>query len=230
MINKFIKVTPTLYRGSAPDISDIKKLKDNHNINKIVSLDKYQGNKIDKVCKLLNIEHLIISIDDKVSSILNLKSYNIKDLLEDNPNIFVHCHAGKDRTGFLIAYYKIKYQNVPYKKALKEAEDLGFGVLVDEKFNKVIEAFKKILKSVESKDINDANVVSENYQDKKMFDTCQVNSFSPFMESHELMPNYQEEEIHLQPITHHISELPNSGEFDYNAGQPGIRSEFYGRI
>lgn len=93
MINKFIKVTPTLYRGAAPDISDIKKLKDNHNINKIISLDKYQGNKIDKVCKLLNIEHLIIPIDDKVSSILNLKSYNIKDLLEDNPNVFVHCHA-----------------------------------------------------------------------------------------------------------------------------------------
>lgn len=128
---------------------------------------------------------------------------------------------GKDRTGFLIAYYKIKYQNVSYKKALKEAEDLGFGVLVDDKFGKVIEAFKKILKSAEVKDVNDADVVSENYQDKKMFDTCQVNSFAPFMESSELMPNYQKEEVH-QPIKQHNDyiQLPESGLFEYNEGQP----------
>lgn len=128
---------------------------------------------------------------------------------------------GKDRTGFLIALYKIKYLGKSYKKALKEAEDLGFGVNVDSRFGKIIQAFKNILKKCESKDTNDADVVSENYQDKKMFDTCQVNSFSPYMESSELMPNYQKEKVY-QPIKQHNDyiQLPESGMFEYNEGQP----------
>lgn len=95
MIDKFIKVTPKLYRGGAPDISDIKILKNKYDINKIISLDQFEGDKINQTCNDLNIEHLIIPINHNLSSITNLLRHNIKDLIEENSPTFVHCHARK---------------------------------------------------------------------------------------------------------------------------------------
>ena len=145
MIYKFIKVTPKLYRGSAPTIHDVIYLKKKYNINKIISLDEFDGNKINDICNKLNIEHIIITINHNINSINNLLNYDIKELLESNSPTFVHCHAGKDRTGFLIALYKIKFCSISFNEALKEAISLGFGVNIDDSFQPIIQKFKLIL-------------------------------------------------------------------------------------
>ncbi len=46
-----------------------------------------------------------------------------------NPNnlpILVHCHHGKDRTGMVIAAYRMKYQGWSYDEAVKEMKSYGF--------------------------------------------------------------------------------------------------------
>jgi protein tyrosine/serine phosphatase len=44
-------------------------------------------------------------------------------VLEDHTQapVFVHCHEGKDRTGMIIACYRISHDNWSNKKALEEA-------------------------------------------------------------------------------------------------------------
>lgn len=43
-----------------------------------------------------------------------------------NQPILVHCHYGKDRTGMVIAAYRMKYQGWTYGEAVKEMKSYGF--------------------------------------------------------------------------------------------------------
>jgi tyrosine-protein phosphatase OCA1 len=43
--------------------------------------------------------------------------------------IFVHCHAGKDRTGMIIGCYRIFHDGWPTRKALAEAKSYAGGDL-----------------------------------------------------------------------------------------------------
>jgi protein tyrosine/serine phosphatase len=40
--------------------------------------------------------------------------------------VYVHCREGKDRTGIVCAYYRIKVMHWPVKKAIEEMYALGF--------------------------------------------------------------------------------------------------------
>ena len=158
MIERFQKVIKDLYRGGAPSIQDVKDLKDNYKINKIVSLDKYSGESISRICKLLNINHIKVYIDGSRKSLLNCFKHDIKKLLLDDGPTFLHCAAGKDRTGMLIAVFKCKYLNEDPEDAIKEAEDLGFGIGVDEKY---IDMFKSIIRNSKLKsDVNNLDIAN----------------------------------------------------------------------
>lgn len=183
MINRFKQVTLEIYRGSAPEPKDVIWLHENFNINKIVSLDEESGEVIDKICKRLNIKQVKIYLDFSLSSLLNLLSYDLKNLLEVGGPTFVHCHEGKDRTGLLIALYKCKYLNMNPEDAIKEAESLGFGIGVDPK---VTELYKKIIRSTkENQDSNNADIVS-NERDYKsdhrnsFLQEADRSSFAPY--------------------------------------------------
>jgi hypothetical protein len=102
VIRRFIKITNNLYRGSAPTVQDVKDLHNKFGIRKIVSLDAMAGHKINRICKLLGIEHIIIPIDMvHLEPIAKLLSYNLYDLLIEGGPTFVHCIEGKDRPVWL---------------------------------------------------------------------------------------------------------------------------------
>jgi hypothetical protein len=183
MINRFIRVTDGLYRGSAPSASDIIKLKKRFGIKKIVSLDKETGDKIDEVCKGLNIKHVMIPLDGRRRSLLEFLKHDLKDLfLKDGP-VFVHCLHGKDRTGFAVALVQCKYLGKDPKEALKEAKDLGFGLNTDIEYMHILEDL--ILKCKPSKDSNDADIVElqrEYRADNRSspLDEARQSSFVPY--------------------------------------------------
>lgn len=156
MIYRFRKVLNNVYRGSAPALKDVATLVKDYNIKKIVSLDKEDGLKIKNICKNLGIKQIIFPMYGKRSDVLKLLSKDLKELFIDNGPTFIHCSAGKDRTGFVSALLKVKYNNEDPEEAIKEAKELGFGAFLPKEWQKAIKLYEKAILNAKEKDKNDA--------------------------------------------------------------------------
>ncbi|MBF0362086.1 MAG: dual specificity protein phosphatase family protein [Oligoflexia bacterium] len=109
------------------NISEIK----NQGINVIISLSN-EGEETDiKNAKIkhykfytedieLTNDHLINAFIDKVQDAIDI----IHQELSSNNVVLVHCHAGRDRTGFVVAAYLTKYMNMSPEDALKKMRKL----------------------------------------------------------------------------------------------------------
>ena len=184
MIHRFRQVTKNLFRGSAPTPSDVLYLKNEFGIKKIVSLDKASADRIDRTTKILGIKHIIIPLDWRRLSVGKLLHFNLKKLfLEDGPT-FVHCAAGKDRTGLAVALVQCKYLGKDPEDAILEAKTLGFGVGIDPR---VTHLYENIIRKCKSeKDNNNADIVS-NERDyigdnrDTALDEGRLGSFAPYL-------------------------------------------------
>ena len=192
MIHRFRTVVPdVLYRGSAPSIQDVQSLKDKLGIKKIVSLDKDTGQRIDKVCKLLGIEHVKMYLEGDKKSLTHFITQDLKKLfLEDGPT-FVHCHEGKDRTGLACALVECKYLGKDPEKAIEHAKSLGFGVGLQPH---ITHLYEKLIRSCKgSKDNNSADIVSNERSyvgDNRdsFLDEGHQGSFSPYLDETQRNP------------------------------------------
>lgn len=186
MIRRFRQVTNGLYRGSAPNPKDVLLLKEKLGINKIVSLDQATGDKIDRTCKLLNIEHIKDYINGDRKTLYHVLSQNLKHLLIDGGPTFFHCHEGKDRTGLICALFKCKYMGMNPDKAIEEAKSLGFGIGVDPK---IVHLYERIIRSCKpsmDKDLNHADIVGNEREyvgDNRdsFLDEANRGSFAPYL-------------------------------------------------
>jgi hypothetical protein len=184
MIQRLRKVTNELYRGSAPAPKDVLHLKNDLGIKKIVSLDEASGERISRTCKLLGIEQVKIYLDGSRKTLLDLLQHDLKKLLIDGGPTYIHCQAGKDRTGLLCALFKCKYMGVSPEDALEEAKSLGFGVGVNPK---VIKLYEHIIKACKpAKDVNSADIVSNEREyigDNRdsFLDEGHQGSFAPYL-------------------------------------------------
>ena len=238
MIDRFLKVTDNLYRGGAPTDNDVIFLKKKFGINKIISLDLKDGLKIKNICKLLNINHIMLPLDTSRKSILNILQYDLKDLLTDNGPTFIHCSAGKDRTGFIVALFKVKYLGVTPKKALEEAEKIGFGKNVPH-FKKMISLYEKIIKNTKSNnDVNNVDIVSnhrEYLSDNRssILDEAHQGSFAPYLSPTKQFPydivynpindqsGTRENYDSVIEVSDKVSDIPQVGIFNNDAGIHG---------
>lgn len=246
-MHRFKKVTDDLYRGSAPSPHDVHWLKENLGIKKIVSLDAHSAARINRVCKLLGIKHVIVPIEltHFKASLINFLKHDLKKLLLEGGPTFVHCAAGKDRTGLAIALLKCKYLGVKPEKAIQEAKSLGFGLGVD---HRVISIFEKLIKRCKpSKDENAADIVSnerEYVSDNRdsFLDEGHQGSFAPYLSVTKQNPmdalyNFvmdqsptRENYHHGKPITTHYHDDPHQDEdvvplvgvYDNDAGGRGF--------
>lgn len=185
MIQRLREVVPgKLYRGSAPSIKDVQNLQKEFGIKKIVSLDEKSGERISRACKLLGINQVKVYIDGSRSSLLNFLHNNLKELLIDGGPTYVHCQAGKDRTGLACALYKCKYMGDKPEKAIEEAKSLGFGVGVNPT---IVKTFEKLIRNCKPvKDENNADIVSNEREyigDNRdsFLDEGHQGSFSPYL-------------------------------------------------
>jgi hypothetical protein len=247
MIYRFRKVIPELYRGSAPSVKDVIALKYYLDINKIISLDKESGEKISKICCVLNIQHIKLYLDFTKKSFLNLFQYNLKDLLTKNGPVFVHCYHGKDRTGLLIALFQRKYLNLPYKKVIEDAKLIGLGVGLSKSITNL---YDKLIKNCKPcADINNADIVSNQREyigDNRgsYLDEGRQGSFAPFLSDTwrhpvDLVYNYinhqsptRDNYYEYKSIKQHSQQtdvVPIVGLYNNDAGMRGIGpSENYG--
>jgi hypothetical protein len=192
MIHRFREVVPgVLYRGSAPSPLDVKELKNKLGIKKIVSLDKDTGEKIDRACKLLDIEHIKMYIDttnakNQKKHLLRLLTRDLRrTFLEEGPT-FVHCLHGKDRTGLVCAIIECKFFGESPEKAIHRAKSLGFGIGVPPE---VVHLYESVIKSCKPlKDDNSADIVGnerEYISDNRssMLDEAYRHSFAPYLDT-----------------------------------------------
>ena len=119
----FAKVSDNLYRGAQPTKQGFAELK-NIGVKSVISLRIFNSEK-DMVsdmgfrqfhisCKTLHPE------EEDVIEFLQIVTNPA------NQPVFVHCRQGTDRTGMMVAVYRMVIQNWPREKALAEMKAFGF--------------------------------------------------------------------------------------------------------
>ncbi len=119
------KVTDDLYRGAQPTAEGFEELKA-MGIKTVVNLRGRGDNDPVADTPGLDYEHIAVepfsSLDaDEVARFLRI----VRD--KARTPVFVHCHYGADRTGALVAAYRIAVQDWTKDEALREMTRGGFG-------------------------------------------------------------------------------------------------------
>ena len=133
--NKFRRISDQIYAGAAPTSEQIKEMQHRFGLTAVLSLDNQAGMKIAPTLASLKIKHFFYPINPEESIIgSNLKflAKNLNQILSNQP-IYIHCLAGKDRTGLIQAIFRIKKQNWQVDKALSEVKQYGYGTGVSVK-------------------------------------------------------------------------------------------------
>ncbi len=129
-IRNFGKVNETVYRGAQPDAAAIRNLK-KLGIKSIVNLrtsgaewkkEVAQAQESGIVCTNIPLNGIRRPTHEEVRKVLDA----IKAL---PPPVFIHCQHGCDRTGTIVACYRIEYENWSNQAALAEAERYGISKL-----------------------------------------------------------------------------------------------------
>jgi protein tyrosine/serine phosphatase len=123
----FHQVNSQLYRGAQPRAGGLQKLKA-IGIKTIVNLrgkDEHTGAE-DEEARSLGLRYYNISLpefssprDADVQRVLNIIN------APENQPVFIHCRHGEDRTGTIIACYRISHDGWTAAAAKKEAERRG---------------------------------------------------------------------------------------------------------
>lgn len=127
-VGNFMKVNNHVYRGAQPTEEGFKNLA-KLGIRTVIDLQQTgdeRAREEAKWVKAAGMQYISIPMkgmatpkDEDVAKALAL--------LEDESTgpIFVHCHAGADRTGGVIACYRIEHDGWTNKRAMEEAKDMG---------------------------------------------------------------------------------------------------------
>ncbi|MDQ3817924.1 MAG: tyrosine-protein phosphatase [Acidobacteriota bacterium] len=123
----FHKVGGNLYRGAQPRAGGISRLKA-LGVKTIINLrGADEGARVEEAeARAAGLNYFNVPLpglsrppDDKVEKVLAL----IKD--PQNWPVFVHCNHGRDRTGTIIACYRISHDGWNLEEAMKEAKRYG---------------------------------------------------------------------------------------------------------
>jgi protein tyrosine/serine phosphatase len=127
----FHQVKWQLYRGAQPRSEGLKQLSD-WGIKTIINLGGAGENSMDesKTATALGLQYFNVPLPamgrpstEQVNKVITL----LND--PNNAPIFVHCKNGKDRTGAIIACYRIAHEGWTADQALAEAKMFGLGRL-----------------------------------------------------------------------------------------------------
>lgn len=128
-IFNFHVVVPGVLRGSQPREASLKLLRDYCGVKTILDLrnDKENIEWERQVVENLGMDFINIPMSgnqkqeaEKIEQCLNIMADKSRQ------PVFVHCQAGKDRTGLITAAYKIKYINWSLEDALFEMLAYGY--------------------------------------------------------------------------------------------------------
>lgn len=123
----FHQVNPQLYRGAQPRAGGIRKLAE-LGIKTIINLrgedEHTQAER--REAEALGLRYFAVPLpglhrpsDQQVERVLSLIN------AAENQPVFVHCHHGEDRTGLIIAVYRITHDGWTGEQAKTEAKHYG---------------------------------------------------------------------------------------------------------
>jgi protein tyrosine/serine phosphatase len=129
-ILNFGKVNDSLYRGAQPDAAAFRSLKQ---LGVKAIVDLRQPGRGPRAEAVLALGHGILYTNIPMSGVQRPKAELVNDVLralETVPGpVFVHCEHGCDRTGTIVACYRIKHDNWSNEAAMREAELFGISKL-----------------------------------------------------------------------------------------------------
>jgi protein tyrosine phosphatase (PTP) superfamily phosphohydrolase (DUF442 family) len=128
-VNNAGKVTEHLYRGAQPSLNELHELK-KLGVTTIIDLRAESSGTAEQErvrAESLGIKFLRIPIGGFANP-TNIELAHFFEVVRDSSSetIFVHCEFGRDRTGVMIAAYRIAFENWTPEKALTEMMDFGF--------------------------------------------------------------------------------------------------------
>ncbi len=123
------KINATLYRGGQPTEAGFRQLKA-MGVKTVIDLrndDRRAKNEGDSA-KAAGLSFINIALsnffgpkDEKIDAIIK------QIMLADNQPVFIHCKRGSDRTGMVVAIYRMSHDGWTGKQANAEAKEFGFG-------------------------------------------------------------------------------------------------------
>ena len=122
---KFGQVTPTLFRGAQPTHEGFKTLA-GMGIDIVVDARHHGAGTEAAEVRQLGMQY--VAIPWHCPAPRDEVFVKFLKLLQDNPNkkVFVHCHLGEDRTGMMIAAYRMAAQGWTADEAMLEMQQFGF--------------------------------------------------------------------------------------------------------
>ncbi len=122
-IENFHKVDKDIFRSAQPDKSDFKDLEE-LGIKQVLNLRNHHSDEDEAKGTNILLSHIRMNAG-------SLTEEELLDALQIIKNrkgtILIHCWHGSDRTGAVIAMYRIIYQNWTKEEALEELINGGYG-------------------------------------------------------------------------------------------------------
>jgi tyrosine-protein phosphatase SIW14 len=122
-IPNFGEVTPTLYRGGQPSIDGFEALV---HMGIAIVVDTGRSKRDEALVKKLGMTYISLPWycpfpKDKVFA-------HFVEITKQNPGkkVFVHCRLGDDRTGMMIAAYRMAAEHWTAKQAMEEMHEFGY--------------------------------------------------------------------------------------------------------
>jgi protein tyrosine phosphatase (PTP) superfamily phosphohydrolase (DUF442 family) len=123
-VPNFYRVSPNLYRSAQPDAEGMKALKA-MGIRTVVSLRSFHTDRDLLAGTGLGYEHIYMKTwhpeEEDVVRFLRI----VTD--PSRQPVLVHCQHGSDRTGMMVAFYRVVVQGWSKEKAAREMTEGGYG-------------------------------------------------------------------------------------------------------
>jgi protein tyrosine phosphatase (PTP) superfamily phosphohydrolase (DUF442 family) len=127
-VGNFEKVNDLVYRGAQPTDQGFQSLA-KLGIHTVIDLQESGSSRAigeEKAVKAAGMEYISVPMEG-MQTPSNESVTKVLAVLEGGTNgaVFVHCHRGADRTGGIIACYRIEHDHWTNQKALSEARSMG---------------------------------------------------------------------------------------------------------
>ena len=118
----FDRVSPLLFRGAQPEPKGFETLAD-WGVKTVVNLRHDHADEIPTNAPLRTIR---IPMEADEPSVADLKAFLRIVTAPTNQPVYVHCRRGADRTGFMVAGYRMVVEGWPRDKAIDEMMHGGY--------------------------------------------------------------------------------------------------------